>query len=257
MNLKFLIVLLVFAITSSQASFESQIIDFLEELRMRMCHPIPNLGMPALDPFQIPEHHEIAVDNKYFVDFIGSIDDFFLHGLSDFKINDLNIYTVPLRRSTINVTFPLTWFQTLYSAKGSLAYIVNLAGDGNAEASITDFTFSFSWILKSGIHLGIRGLQIEMYLGGLNVDFQNLLEEERINEFIHALINELGVELLDDIWTYEQDVVVAWVETRINNFIGQYTLADIIKIIAGGGGEGGESKPIFDGVEPDCKLSED
>lgn len=47
--------------------YESVILNFLEELRMRMCHPIPSLGLPALDPLQLGPA-ETAVNNKYLVE---------------------------------------------------------------------------------------------------------------------------------------------------------------------------------------------
>ncbi|BFF89362.1 uncharacterized protein DMAD_08140 [Drosophila madeirensis] len=236
--------------------YESQIRAFLEAFRMRMCHPIPNLGLPALDPF-ILGPGQTSMNNKYLIDFTGSIEDFQLHGVSDFEVTQLTLNPVPGLKSTIQINFPHTYFQSLYTAKGSLAYIMNLAGDGNAEASIKDFSLLISFRLRTLSTLGITSLQIELYLGDLKINFDNLLEEERINDFVHALVNELGVELLDDIWSYEQGTVVTKAQTLLNNFLGQYSLQDILQIIAGGGGEGGESKPIFEGVEPDCKLESD
>ncbi|KAH8346669.1 hypothetical protein KR084_007838 [Drosophila pseudotakahashii] len=232
--------------------YEDTILSFLNEFRMRMCHPIPNLGLPALDPLQLGPA-ETELNNKYLVDFTGSIDNFQLHGLSDFDVPALSLNLVPGLRNTINVTFPLTHFESLYTAKGSLAYILNLAGDGNAETSITNFSILITFRLRSVSPLAISSLQIEMQLGNLWINFDNLMEEERINEFIHALINEMGVELLGDIWDYGQDTVISKVQTAVNNFLGQYSLTDIIQIIVGGGG-GEESAPIFEGVEPDCKL---
>ncbi|KAH8295344.1 hypothetical protein KR018_010146 [Drosophila ironensis] len=239
------------SLTPAACLYESVVLNFLQELRLRMCHPIPNLGLPALDPLQVG-HAETAVDNKYLVDFTGSIDNFQLHGLSDFDVPTLTLNPMVGLKSTINVTFPLTSFDSLYTAKGSLAYILNLAGDGNAETSITDFSILISFRIRNIAPLSITSLQIELHLGDLKVNFDNLLEEERVNEFIHALVNELGVELLGDIWDYGQDSVVSRVQTAVNNFLGQYSLADIIGIITGGGGEE-ESAPIFEGVEPDCK----
>ncbi|KAH8337501.1 hypothetical protein KR059_012260 [Drosophila kikkawai] len=254
--------------------YESVILNFLNEFRMRMCHPIPNLGLPALDPLQLGPA-EAAVNNKYLVDFTGSIDDFKLQGLSDFDVPTLTLRPVIGLTSTMNITFPLTHFESLYTAKGSLAYILNLAGDGNAEASITDFSIRISFRMRSLSPLGISNLQIALHLGDLKINFENLLEEERVNEFIHALVNEMGVELLGDVWDYGQGTVVSKVQTvslpyrcvftvslssmflhilqAVNNFLGQFTLSDIISIITGGG-NGEESAPIFEGVEPDCKL---
>lgn len=131
--------------------YEATIIEFLEEFRMRMCHPIPNLGLPALDPLELGPA-ETAVNNQYLIEwvppifiisyiywylfafsFTGSIEDFQLKGLSDFVVDTLKINALPGLRSTIKVTLPHTYFKSLYTAKGSLAYILNLAGDGNAE----------------------------------------------------------------------------------------------------------------------------
>lgn len=60
--------------------------------------------------------------------------------------------------------------------------------------------------------LAISSLQIELRLGGLWINFDNLMEEDRINDFIHALVNEMGVELLGDVWDYEQGTVVSKVQ---------------------------------------------
>lgn len=134
--------------------------------------------------------------------------------------------------------------------------------------ALTDFTFAISWRIKVSASLAITGLQIELYLGDLKMNFDNLMEEDRINEFIHALVNELGVELLGDIWDYGQTPVVSkleevrFLQSLLKNSIGNFMvflqfinnhISDLLKMITGGGG-GEESSPIFEGVEPDCKL---
>ncbi|XP_053966809.1 uncharacterized protein LOC128868576 [Anastrepha ludens] len=225
---------------------EDAVLDFLEQLRVRMCHPIPQLGLPALDPFQITQV-EAQMNNKYIIDFTGSMTNFKLTGLSDFILNDFRISMI--RKSIFNVTLPLTALNSIYTAKGSLAYIANLAGDGDAEAYVKDFSLGISFSFKTGKYLGIRNLSIMIKVGEVYIDFENLLEEERINDFFHSLINELGLELLGDLWTDEQGLVEQNVQERVNVFIGQYTLSDIMKII---GSEGGES--IFiNGPPGDCK----
>lgn len=52
---------------SSNALIDDTILEFLEEFRMRMCHPIPKLGLPALDPLEI-KHAETSMDNKYLLE---------------------------------------------------------------------------------------------------------------------------------------------------------------------------------------------
>ncbi|XP_068154147.1 uncharacterized protein [Drosophila tropicalis] len=247
-----LVIALIYScLAPAECRYEEEVQAFLEELRLRMCHPIPNLGLPQLDPLELGPASTSA-DNKYLVDFTGSIDGFQLHGLSKFDVPEdvLKLETGYLRSSSINVTLPYTYFQSLYTAKGSLAYILNLSGDGNAETSIKDFSVLIKFRLKPGLNLGITALNIEFRLGDLYINFDNLLAEKRVNDFFHDLINQMGVELLGDIWSYEQGTVIDTIQTALNNFLGNYTLLDVIKIISGSGGEG---TPIFDGVERNCK----
>lgn len=44
-----------------------------------------------------------------------------------------------------------------------------------------------------------------MSIGNLFVDIEDLMEEERINDFLHALINEMGIELLNDLWVEAEE----------------------------------------------------
>lgn len=81
-----------------------------------------------------------------------------------------------------------------------------------SRASVKDFSLQISFKLKLSSSLSITDLQIEFLLGDLKVNFENLMEEERIDIFLHDLINEMGVELLDDVWKYEQPKVVEKIE---------------------------------------------
>ncbi|CAD6991467.1 unnamed protein product [Ceratitis capitata] len=211
-----LVALVVFTHFTPEAECagETAILNFLEQLRVRMCHPIPQLGLPALDPLHIT-HVEGKFNNKYLIDFTGSATDFMLTGLSDFIINNFKLNAI--RKSIFNITLPYTAFKSIYTAKGSLGYILNLSGEGNAEAFMQNFGLQLSFNQKTGKYLGIRNLNIQIQIGGVYIDFENLLEEERINDFFHALINELGLELLGDLWMdknafveqYLQEVICA------------------------------------------------
>ncbi|XP_037806792.1 uncharacterized protein LOC119600556 [Lucilia sericata] len=238
-------------VSQTDALMEEAILEFLEEIRHRMCYPL--FGLPALDPYQI-EHADFEMDNKYIVDLVGSVTDLRVTGLSDFNVTDIKISTIPMRKSNFNIVLPLTALKSLYKAKGSLAYIVYIDGNGNAIAHIDNVKLSISWVLKTGLTMGIRNLNIELSIGDLFIDIENLMEEQRITDFLHALINEMGIELLNDVWVEAQDRgIVKYVEDTINKFLGNYTLSDIIKIIGGIGGGGGEEPP-FGGVPADCKT---
>lgn len=46
---------------------------------------------------------------------------------------------------------------------------------------------------------------MQISLGGLYLNIEDVVEEPRINEFLHAVINELGIELLNDVWVEAQE----------------------------------------------------
>lgn len=45
---------------------------------------------------------------------------------------------------------------------------------------------------------------MQINIGDLWVNIEDLIEEPRVNDFVHALINEMGIELLNDIWVEAQ-----------------------------------------------------
>lgn len=239
-------------VPQTEALAEQQILDFLEEVRNRMCYPL--FGLPALDPLEI-KHVEYNMNNKYIIDFSGSLTNFRLTGISDFNVTDLKITTVPTRRSSLEVIMPLTALKSLYTAKGSVAYIVNLNGDGTAEGHVGDLKISISWIFKTGFSIGIRSLRIEISIGDLFLNIEDVIEEPRINDFLHALINEMGIELLNDLWVEAQGRgIIEFIEDTFNNFAGSYSLGDILRIVGGIIAGGGDDEPAFGGLPADCKT---
>lgn len=65
--------------------------------------------------------------------FTGSVTDFRLNGLSNFNVTSLKISTIPFKRSNANIVFPFADVKSLYTAKGSLAYLIDLNGNDKAE----------------------------------------------------------------------------------------------------------------------------
>lgn len=70
MNLKIYTIVALIAfmscmVTQTEALMEDAILEFLEEIRNRMCYPL--FGLPALDPLEI-EHKEIEINNKYLIE---------------------------------------------------------------------------------------------------------------------------------------------------------------------------------------------
>lgn len=63
--MKYLVAFTILLMFQSSSALDAQgIEDFLEDLRLRMCHPIEKFGLPALDPFTIENKESFGVNIK-------------------------------------------------------------------------------------------------------------------------------------------------------------------------------------------------
>lgn len=52
-SLKVILIVMFVVLPSLEAILERSILKFLEDWRLRMCHPLNSLGLPPMDPFHI------------------------------------------------------------------------------------------------------------------------------------------------------------------------------------------------------------
>ncbi|XP_055906398.1 uncharacterized protein LOC129941722 [Eupeodes corollae] len=227
------------------AGLSDEIKQLFEEFRLRMCHPFPQWNLPALDPLEI-EHAELHKDNNIFKNFSASVTNLKATGLSGFIINEVKIPI--LQKFKLNITLPLEELQSKYTAIGSLGSVVNLVGDDKLIVRLKDVNMVVTGNLKVGLTFGIKNLKIQFAIGNLFVDMGKLMEHDRINTFVHNLINDLAIELFGDYWDDYGESLTKNLESLVNKKMSKYTLKDIIGIISGSG------KPIFGDNPPgDCK----
>lgn len=63
--MKYLLVLSIFLVYHHASALDAKgIEDFLEDLRLRMCHPIERFGLPALDPLTKKDKESFQVNIK-------------------------------------------------------------------------------------------------------------------------------------------------------------------------------------------------
>lgn len=63
--MKYLIAFTILLVFQSASALDAKgIEEFLEDLRLRMCHPIEKLGLPALDPFTMEDKESFGVNIK-------------------------------------------------------------------------------------------------------------------------------------------------------------------------------------------------
>lgn len=63
--MKYLFALSIFLVLHGSSALDAKGIEkFLEDLRLRMCHPIEKLGLPALDPLTRKDKESFEVNIK-------------------------------------------------------------------------------------------------------------------------------------------------------------------------------------------------
>ncbi|KAL9872244.1 uncharacterized protein LOC119642595 [Glossina fuscipes] len=240
-----ILILLSLYIKPFAALKEDKIITFVNELNLRMCHPIPKLGLPALDPLEI-RNFTVTLDNKYLVEFVGCLSNFQIIGLSDIKVDlKLSFY------SKLDIIIPSINFNTTYSVKGAIDDFVELNGAGRAEGSVQNAEIHMKW--RTNIFspkLGIEDLKIRFDIGQALLNIDQLIEDPQIDNFVHEMINDLGVELLNDLWMEKNETIITVTQKEINNFIRNYTMHDFFQFVDDMANAAGS---IFAGIPPDCK----
>uniref|UniRef100_T1GZI4 Uncharacterized protein n=1 Tax=Megaselia scalaris TaxID=36166 RepID=T1GZI4_MEGSC len=246
--MKYLFVLsLLLVFQNSSALNAKEIEQFLEDLRLRMCHPIEKLGLPALDPMTKKNLEEFNVNIKDFLMIDGWTRRFELLGLSDFIIQDIKFPGLLKKSLVIDLLFPNTTFFSDYKANGTAGYVFPIDGRGDLQGYVTDFHFRVEGKVKVGLK-GISMSDFKLIFGvkEIYLSAERFVPDERINDFLHAVVNELGLELVQYIWNETHETLTK-LSKKINQYLKDKPLSEII-----GGGSG---EPIFgeDAPPPDCK----
>uniref|UniRef100_A0A1A9V148 Lipid-binding serum glycoprotein N-terminal domain-containing protein n=1 Tax=Glossina austeni TaxID=7395 RepID=A0A1A9V148_GLOAU len=180
-----ILILLSLHIKPFVALKEGKIKTFINELNLRMCHPIPKLGLPALDPLEI-RNFTVTLDNKYLVE--GNVQNTEVH---------------------------IKWRTNVFSPK-----------------------------------LVIKDLKITFDIGQALFNIDQLIEDPQIDNFVHEMINDLGVELLNDLWMEKNETIISVTQKEINNFISNYTMHEFFQFVDD---MATAAESIFAGIPPDCK----
>lgn len=62
----------------------------------------------------------------------------------------------------------------------------------------------------------------QLSIGDLWVNIEDLIEEPRVNDFLHAVINELGIELLNDVWEEAQEKGIVQYIENVSKTVSNY-----------------------------------
>merc|ERR1719348_1643263 len=178
----------------------------LELLKAQMPEGIPDLGIPPLDPFQVP-HFDIPPIEEDIAKVTIEIDNLVITNLATFeaKVAHLDIEQLSLE---LELTIADLRGDAEYKLDGTLAAIFPLYGEGYIEVTSMDITADFT--------------DIKMHL-------DNLLGGGPFGESINNLLNVMGVYIWDQVKVLLFPLLDEVLVKVINDALSGCSIADLIE----------------------------
>ncbi|EDW03222.1 uncharacterized protein LOC6562783 [Drosophila grimshawi] len=217
-------------------SASSIIVDALEAIKVQMVEGWPQYGIPPLAPLEI--HHKDFNYETGEMHANGALDDVIVSGLNEFEIVKMSV-NLPLSRITMEFNFASLNLTTKYKADVGAGW--QMARDGGAFLALEDLNISGQIRYSTGLvgsnnYLRIKGIQLQIVVGNVVSNIENLSKYRIVNRKLNEIIEEfINLTINDNV-----DFVTEWIDSTVtpacNNLIGDRTLKDIIDLIGGGGG---------------------
>jgi len=229
----FLILTTVLSLTSARAvrddNLDAYLRQILELLKAQMPGGIPDLGIPPLDPLQVP-HFDIPPIEEDIVKVTIEIDNLVITNLATFetKIAHLDIEDLSLE---LELTLADLRGDADYKLDGTIASIFPLYGEGPMMLEI----FGLDLYAKAGLLINTEGF-IEVTQMDITADFtdikihlDNLLGGGNFGESINNLLNVMGVYIWDQLKDLLFPLLDEVLLKVINDALAGCSVADLIQ----------------------------
>jgi len=209
-------------------SVDNYIKAILEELRAAMPTGIPELGIPILDPFDVP-HFDIPHIEETGVTADITIDGLTIKNLASFETKTVHLDVVGLSLE-LELDVPLLRGDAIYSLDGSIFSLFPLYGNGDMYIELSGLAIRAA----AGVLIDAEG-KVQVTDMNLGADFDNavlhldnLLGGGDFGETINNLLSALA----PTIWDQFKDLVFNELNTVltkiINDELGKCPIQDII-----------------------------
>ncbi|KAJ6638592.1 hypothetical protein Bhyg_11329 [Pseudolycoriella hygida] len=204
------------------------ILDILEELRIRMHLPIPRFNIPPLHPLFI-EH--ITLDNFDLLTGLNiSMHNISFVGFRDFQMRDLDFNLLGFN-FTLQMLIPQLNISGHHVSNGSLYGLVPVIGEGPVNLQIANLLFDVAGQMNhTNIEWETTDMNINFTITGITGGFENLTDN-----FFNELLNLSGPEILELAWPGLQPTVqdsVAWAFTE---FFNDFNINELMGFLFGAG----------------------
>merc|ERR1712168_1036213 len=218
---------------SQQKALRDPVDDFLKQtlelLKQMMPEGNPALGIPPLDPFEVPEF-EIPHIEEDIITADVSIENLVVKNLSTFdtKVAHLDLENLAL---TLELGINTLRGDAIYNLTGSILGLIPLYGDGAIWLEIYDLDLyaSAGVLINEDGYVKVTSMVVSAELSSIKVHLDNLLGGGNFGESVNNLLNLLG----DYIWDQLKGLLFPLLEDVltdvINDALNGCSIADLIE----------------------------
>merc|ERR1719192_2103854 len=218
---------------SQQKPVKDPVDDFLKQilelLKQMMAEGNPALGIPILDPFEVP-HFDIPHIEEDIITADVSIENLVIRNLSTF---DTKLAHLDLEQLSLALELGIKDLRgdAIYNLTGNILGLIPLYGDGDIWLEIYDLDLyaMASVLINEEGFVRVTEMEVSANFTSIKLHLDNLLGGGNFGESINNLLNLLG----DYIWDQLKDILFPLLETVlrdvINDALDGCSIADLIE----------------------------
>merc|ERR1711915_239287 len=215
----FFILSLSLVALSQQKALRDPVDDFLKQilelLKQMMAEGNPALGIPILDPFEVP-HFDIPHIEEDIITADVSIENLVVRNLSTFdtKLAHLDLENLAL---SLELGIDLLRGDAIYNLTGNILGLIPLYGDGEIWLEIYDLDLSASAavVINEQGFVKVTTMTLSAAFSSIKIHLENLLGGGNFGESVNNLLNLLG----DYIWDQLKDILFPLLESVLTDVI--------------------------------------
>ncbi|KAK1123546.1 hypothetical protein K0M31_008251 [Melipona bicolor] len=215
--------------SAASKGLEFKIRRIIEKIRARMPYGIPELGIPALEPFHLDELY-INFDNPDIGNISIVLENLSLYNLSTFVVNKAKLSLIgPIFAANISV--PKIHIEGFYNISGDIGNTVDLQGSGPFKADVYDFQLYVSSLLgfRKGVYL--KTFYMDFSLRSIDINLENFTDDDELTDVINKVVRELTPKVIEFIKPDILPGIQSYVGNKINETIQQITLKDVMSVL--------------------------
>lgn len=215
------------------SSLNEIIIDFIEQFKAIMPCGIPDLGVPALVPFEL-NHTAFTIEESGLLYFDAEINDLLVDDLNNFDIVnvDLQLFKFQLEFSFF---FHSIKTKGQYKAKGKALSFIPFNRGGNFGFNFNGLTLNGTIkIALNGDKLAVDEFKLSPIVNSVNSKFEHVFLLPLNTLIFNKIVESVVPKFLRD----NKELVTSFLENlikpEINGMLADYTLQDLIGLLDGG-----------------------